>query len=326
MHYVNAFILHFSTMIVLSLALQAEIPYSLEHLLHYNLNIQGFSFKTFEDSMEWQRDETHKEFLENKHVQDVKQNYIQFCQNFKNLPKQDYALIPTKYSIPPIIHLIWLGTKASEKVISAFDSWKKHHPHWEIKIWSDKELPNFNWSNQRVQQAFDQAVTWAEKVDILRLEVLYKFGGIYSDADVVCMNSFQDLIVQDVSFFSCFELNYIGKHYGEPFFIGSAIMGAAKHSHVIKYCLDHLRTAQDAPEEGIIKRTGPGLISRACQDVLLNRKENILILPCSYLYPLPWKKREVTSESVIGYISSETLAIHLWDGSWCPIRIKKEKK
>lgn len=326
MHYINAFALYFSTIFILSLALQAEIPYSLEHLLQYESNIQGFNCTIFEDSMEWQRDKTPEEFLEDKDVQNVKQNYIQFCQNFKNLPKQNYSVLPTQYSIPPIIHLIWIGTKASEKVTSAFDSWKKYHPTWEIKIWSDKEVANFNWSSQRIQQAFNQAVTWAEKADILRLEVLYEFGGVYSDADVVCMNSFQDLIVQDIGFFSCFELNYIGKHYGKPFFIGSAIMGASKHSHVVKYCLDNLQTAQDAPEEGIIKRTGPGLISRACQDVLLSRKENILILPCSYLYPLPWKKRDVTSESVVDYVSPETLAIHLWDGSWCPIRKKKEKK
>ncbi len=181
------------------------------------------------------------------------------------------------------------------------------------------------WSSEKVKQAFIKGSTWAEKADILRLEVLYKFGGVYSDADVVCTNSFQDLIVQDIGFFSAFELNYIGKHYGEPFFIGSAVMGSAKGSHVVKYCLDHLQTEEEAPTVGIIKRTGPGLISRACQDVLANQKENILILPCGYLYPLPWKLRAVTSETVAGFVSSETLAIHLWDGSWCPPKKKKPK-
>ncbi len=92
----------------------------------------------------------------------------------------------------------------------------------------------------------------------------------------------------------------------------------------MKFCLENLQTALDNPNEGIIKRTGPGLISRACQAVLLNKNEKILILPCSYLYPLPWKKRDVTSESVLEYINSESLAIHLWDGSWCPEKKKKK--
>lgn len=323
MNDIKKFILGFITTLILTSTLQAEIPYALDSLLQYEPTTQGFSYTTFEDSMEWQRDKTSEEFFEDKDVKAVRQNYINFCHHFKSLPKQNYSIIPTKYSIPPIIHLIWLGSEASPKVLSAFDSWQKYHPNWDIKIWTDKELTNFDWSSPKMKNAFEQAITWAEKTDVLRLEVLYKFGGIYSDADVVCVNSFQDLIVQNIGFFSCFELNYIGKHYGEPFFVGSAIMGAAKNSHVLKYCLDHLQTAEEAPTVGIIKRTGPGLISRACQNALLNNKENILILPCSYLYPLPWKKREVTSDSVTTYLSPETLAIHLWDGSWCPPKKKK---
>ena len=324
MSYIKIVALLFLT--IVASPIQAEIPYSFDCLLDHKPAVQGFSYSTFENSMEWKRDKTDEEFFSDKDVKAVKQNYANFCRNFEFMPKQDYSAAPAKCSIPQIVHLIWLGSEVSKKVASAFNSWKTHHPHWEIKIWTDKELAIYEWSNAKVQLAFSQAVTWAEKADILRLELLYKFGGIYSDADVVCTNSFQDLIVQDVGFFSAFELNYIGKHYGEPFFIGSAVMGAAKNSHVVKYCLDNLQTEEEAPTVGIIKRTGPGLISRACQAVLANQKENILILPCSYLYPLPWKLRDVTSETVADFLSSETLAIHLWDGSWCTHKKKKAQK
>lgn len=303
--------------------MHAEIPYSLDPLLTHRQNTQGFNFSSFVNSMNWGRDPTGNEFLDDKDVKSVEQSFQQFCLNFEKLPKQDYSTPPTEFSIPPIVHLIWLGSSVPAKVEGAFDSWKKHHPGWEVKIWTDKELVNFPWSNSRVRLAFEQGDTWAEKADILRIEVLYQFGGIYSDADVVCLNSFQDLIVQNLGFFSCFELNYIGKHYGEPFFVGSAVMGAAKNSHVMKYCLEHLRSKQEAPEEGIIKRTGPGLISRACQAILASKEENILILPCSYLYPLPWKNRDVNSETVLNFVSQESLAIHLWDGSWCTHKKKK---
>lgn len=324
MSYMRMVIIFFA-ITLLNASIQAQIPYSFETLLKYKSDIQGFSYSSFENSMDWKRDETDKEFFEDRDVKAVIQNFIGFCQNFEHLPQQDYSTVPAHFSIPPIIHLIWIGSDIPKTVGDAFDSWRKHHPNWEIKVWGDTEVANFDWSSEKIQQAFIQADTWAEKADILRLEVLYKFGGIYSDADVVCINSFHDLVVQDIAFFSCFELNYVGKHYGEPFFVGSAVLGAAKNSHVIKYCLDHLKTAEEAPSLGIIKRTGPGLISRACQEVLSNKKENILILPCSYFYPLPWKKRDTTSESVASFVSSDTLAIHLWDGSWCPPKKKPSK-
>lgn len=307
-------------------ALNAEIPYSIDALLQYQQKSNPiFNSLHFWDSMKWQREETSNEFMNDKDVQAMEQNYIQFCQNFQSIPSQNYTIVPTTYSIPPIIHLIWLGSSIPPQVDAAFQSWEKHHPNWEIKIWTDKELINFLWSSERSLQAFNQASTWAEKADILRLEVLYKFGGVYSDADVVCLNSFQDLIVQDLAFFSCFELNYVGKHYGEPFFVGSAIMGASKNSYVMKYCLDHLQTENEAPDLGIIKRTGPGLISRACQSALFLNQEKILIFPCGYFYPLPWKKKETTSIDVLNFIGLESLAIHLWDGSWCIKRIKNKK-
>ncbi len=162
---------------LMNATLKADIPYSLDPLLNYKQTVQGFSCSLFWNSMKWQREDTDSQFMDDKDVKMVEQNYIQFCQNFKELPTHDYSRPPIKFSIPPIIHFIWLGSQAPAKVTAAFDSWRKHHPGWEVKIWTEQTLAGFLWSNQRVCQAFEQAVTWAEKADILRIEVLYKFGG-----------------------------------------------------------------------------------------------------------------------------------------------------
>jgi len=295
--------------------LLAEIPYSLDPLLSHKTSSQGFHINHFWDAMEWGRDPTLPEFYTDAHVLQVQEQFDQFC-NRLNQPSETP-------SIPHKIHVIWLGSEISEKTSLCFHSWEKHHPNWEFKVWTDRDLADFTWSSEHSKVCFEQADTWAEKADVWRLEILYRYGGIYSDADVVCLNSFEDLTKQDVGFFSCFELNYIGKHYGEPFFIGSAVMGARKNSLVMKYCVDHLRSKAEAPEEGIIKRTGPGLVSHACKAALDGGFENLLILPCSYIYPFPWKKRATSSTGVLDFISPDSLAIHLWDGSWCQPRKKK---
>lgn len=286
-------------------------------VLFFNLQAEnkGFSPISFWDSMQWARSDwnSDSDFQEDPDIKLVEKNFIQFCQIFENSPRPNYDIPPSYSSIPPIIHLIWLGSPINPEVQIAIESWKKHHQGWEINVWTDEKVKNFSWTEERLRIAFEQADTWAEKADILRLDVLYQFGGIYSDVDVLCLHPFHDLIVQNITFFSCFELNYTSSHYGEPFYIGTAVMGATKSSPLMKSCLDNCQTKLEAPHVKYLNRTATGLVSRVCQAFLQDDKENILILPCSYFYPFPWKKRD---ENAADFISPQTLAIHLWDNSW----------
>lgn len=273
----------------------------------------GFSSTSFWSSMEWKRDVSELDFQEDCVVQKAEKNFIEFCRKFEGSKLLNYNIPPSRYSIPPIIHFIWLGSSLPPKATAAIESWKEHHQGWEIKIWTDAEAKVFSWTNNHSKFVFEQAESWAEKADVLRLDILYQFGGVYSDVDVFCLHSFHDLIVQEITFFSCFELNYTSRHYGEAFYVGTAVMGAMKGSPIMKYCLDHCKAQKEAQGVGILKRTGPGLVSKACQLGFGNPEEHILILPCSYLYPFPWKRRNENSKD---FISPESLAIHLWNNSW----------
>lgn len=275
----------------------------------------GFYPISFWESMEWKRSSSGSDFQEDKDVKIAEQNFSLFCQRGRMMEPINYELAPSKFSIPPILHFIWIGSPVTPQVEKAIASWKKHHPGWKIKLWTDEKVETFTWTEDRLYKLFKEASTWAEKADIWRLDILYQFGGIYSDVDVICLRPFHDLIVQDITFFSCFELNYTSSHYGAPFFVGTAVMGSSKNSEVMKYGLDHCKSQSEAPLENLLKRTGPGLVSRACQAHFSNPKENILILPCSYLYPFPWKMRDENSEM---FIAPESLSIHVWNYSWKP--------
>ncbi len=97
-------------------------------------------------------------------------------------------------SIPKIIHMIWIGPKEcpyKENIQSYIDK----NPDWEIKLWNNDNLPKI-----KNKWAFDIIDIWAVKADILRLEVLYKFGGIYVDVDSYCLKPLDDLIKNRVCF------------------------------------------------------------------------------------------------------------------------------
>ena len=57
-----------------------------------------------------------------------------------------------------------------------------------------KDVAGESWSTQDL---LDQATNFAMKSDVLRLEILYKYGGIYADIDSVALRSFGELQTAD---------------------------------------------------------------------------------------------------------------------------------
>ena len=105
-----------------------------------------------------------------------------------------------------IIHQIWLGTKKPPKW--CMDSWEKdyikNNPDWKYYLWTDKEVKNLNLINRK---EYDSESTMRGKSDILRYELLYQYGGIYIDADSLCIDPNNSLskLIKDKDFFACRE-------------------------------------------------------------------------------------------------------------------------
>jgi mannosyltransferase OCH1-like enzyme len=274
---------------------------------------QGFLPVSFRASLEWMRPPTSAEFLSDSYIDTIEKRFEAFCRKVESLPRPDYSKPPESYSIPPILHFIWLGSPLPDKVRGLIYTWKRWHLGWKVHIWTDAEVENFSFSSERLQKAFTEAKAFSEKSDILRLEVLYRFGGIYSDTDVIGFKPFHDLIVHDISFFAGLEVNYTSRLHSHPLYVGAAIMGASAGHPIIRYSLDHYKTHDEAPELLLALRSGPGPLSEGCREYLA--KEDVLILPCSYFFSLPCGCL-VFGEDLPLFIAPESMAMHLWEGSW----------
>lgn len=281
---------------------------TLKGLLNLNSKIQGFMGVDFRESLAANWFPTEADFFEDIGVQLAEKNFKAFCQKIQITKSSQ------QFSIPPIVHFIWMGSPPTPAVKLSIESWKKHQPHFEIKLWTEENIKNISWSSEYSKNLFNKGKNWAEKSDALRFEILYQFGGIYSDTDVVCLNSFQDLMTSGLTFFAGFESNKI-KRLGRPL-VGSAIIGASKNNPLIKDCIDFSQTSEDAPTIVQHLRSGPGPITKASYKALESGEKDILLLPCSYLYPMPWEKRLASLEQIIQNVRPESLAIHLWEGSW----------
>ena len=93
--------------------------------------------------------------------------------------------------IPKIIHQVWLGGEPLPQQFAAWrDSWVSLHPGWKHVLWTDAEVEEFPFVRRDL---FDAAPNLGAKSDALRLEVIWRFGGLYIDTDFECLRSFADL-------------------------------------------------------------------------------------------------------------------------------------
>lgn len=271
--------------------------------------VSGYVPVTFRSSLEGQWPSTEKIFFEDAGVQRCQENYDRF---------RERMTIDKKFleeRIPRLIHLIWLGSEPTQEVRMVIESWKKHHPNWEVRIWRDADIKNFIWTTAHSKDFYLNSRNWSEKSDILRFEILYQFGGIYADTDMICLKSLEDLVQSGISFFAGFESNRV-KRMGRPL-IGSALIGAAKSHPILYRCMDFSLTTEQAPNMRQYMRSGPGPITKACYESLENSdSEDVIIFPCSFFFPLHWEARLVSANELLSFIRPESFSVHLWEGSW----------
>lgn len=214
--------------------------------------------------------------------------------------------------IPKIIHQIWIGPhKIPDKCLPFMQSWIKYHPDWEYKLWTNKDLESFSPITER---AITNARNIGSKVDIFKYEILYKFGGIYVDADFECIKPF-DIIAENSHFFAgIYSQNMIG----------NGIIGSTKNHPLLKQILNFIKDRQRLAFKNPLTQTGPKLFSIHTQIYLHKNPESLIaIYPVSFFHPYPivdrhkyWKKNYSIESLRSFYEKPETFVIHYWANSW----------
>jgi mannosyltransferase OCH1-like enzyme len=99
--------------------------------------------------------------------------------------------------IPPVFHQVWLGPDDLPGEFEPYTaSWRRFHPGWEVRLWREANLPD----GLRTPAVYDRERQPVERADILRLELLWRFGGIYLDLDMECLRPIAGL-VEELDFF-----------------------------------------------------------------------------------------------------------------------------
>lgn len=207
--------------------------------------------------------------------------------------------------IPKIIHYVWVGGAISPEDKKYILGWRKLNKEYKFIFWDES---NIDFTEPYIKKAYEER-KWANVSNLVRLEAVYKYGGIYLDTDVELIKSL-DILLNNKCFFG-FQISKKIEDW-----VNNAVFGAVKKHWFIKDCIDRLKSEYDGLEQA--NYSSPRLIT----DVLIKNGLNeyskrgamvkdVMVYPVEWFYPYDWEH-----EYDEKFIKSETMAIHHWRMRW----------
>ena len=214
--------------------------------------------------------------------------------------------------IPKVIHYCWFGGKPLDSAtVKNIETWHKIMPDYEIKRWDES---NFSFSTCEFAQKAYENKKWAFVADYFRAWVLYNYGGIYLDTDVVVYKEFDDML-NTKFFIGCEDIGWLT----------SATFGCEEKHPIIKKILESFHKTPFVVDGKERLCTMPMRITDIIVDSYglwriknkTQRFDDLVIFPREYFCPLLYGSKEVK-------VSAKTYSEHLFYGSW--IDGKKKQK
>ena len=197
--------------------------------------------------------------------------------------------------IPKIINYCWFGNNPkSKKIKQCIASWEKILPDFDIREWNETNTKQYH--IKFVKDALRKK-KYAFVSDYIRIKVLYEFGGIYLDTDMLLLKPISALL--KYNFFSGFEV--------EERVAYGLFGGVKKHRFFFEMLNYYIKIEFDEFNPPIITHAFKNLIN------LTTLKENEVLFKPDCFYPLAYQNREKDYKL---FITEETYAVHLWDHSW----------
>ena len=197
--------------------------------------------------------------------------------------------------IPKIIHQLWIGPKPAPSEL--MKTWKEKHPDYDYILWNEEEL-NKRGFETSLQNRLDEMEEINGKADILRWEILYHYGGIFLDADSICIEKLDNLLLLNKCFagYENEQVRNAGwargmEEYNDVLgnshpLIATGTMAFTKNHELPKLAIEWIKdncVSVNKTSKRAWRTVGPGLLTR----LYFSKKWNdIAILPSYYFLPI----------------------------------------
>lgn len=160
--------------------------------------------------------------------------------------------------IPQLLHRIWFGGPMPDEFVRYGHAWEMLHPAWVMTDWPAGTLPPLPDVYHRAREIAPRD-SLRFRADVLRLALLWEYGGVYVDTDVEPLRPIDGLI-EGVECFASWSPH---RAKDGTRLLTNCVMGAVPRHPFIGACIDGLeeavRTYRGRP---LAQMVGPWHISR----------------------------------------------------------------
>ena len=227
----------------------------------------------------------------------------------------------SKGQVPKIVHQTWKSTLLPSPYREWRDECIKLNPGWDFKLWTDednRELVKLHYPFFiSVYDSYDLNI---KRIDAARYFMLHRFGGVYMDLDMTCLQPFGKAFDQPYTFYAAEQFSrksnlrlFRNRHLTR---VANAFMATPANHSVLTTILVELPAA--AKERHVLKATGPRFLT-----TIINRNSNnsnVLILPLEKVFGQNWedanKKSGCTNSTSCRAMNPDGITVSFWAHSW----------
>lgn len=223
-------------------------------------------------------------------------------------------------SIPRVIHQTWRDREIPPGFRAFQESWTRHHPGWEYRLWTDSDLrrlvcERYPW----FLSIYDDYAEPIERVDAARYFVMHCFGGVYVDLDFECLRPIDELLHGQELIVGLEPQAHlykpVVKAHGLDRVVGNAFLASRPGHRFWEHLFQELVGARH--RSGPLEVTGPFLLTRALESYV--GQDAVSCASAERLYPATSTEAAeglTTDRSWRERAAASAYAIHHWSGSW----------
>ncbi|KAL7447991.1 hypothetical protein ACHAWC_000258, partial [Mediolabrus comicus] len=174
-------------------------------------------------------------------------------------------------TIPKILHLSERSRCLNRDMYDALEKWNENFPSYSIFFHDDEAVDRLLLSEEGFSGPsgdFTMRVSGSVKIDIWRVLLLYKFGGLYFDADIVPDKLAEDTINPGSSWFS---LTDAWERPSQWLFAISA--GHVSCKNTLQIIAKRVLDQRDIQAIALVHTTGPQALYSGWKDAIVNGTE-----------------------------------------------------
>ena len=216
----------------------------------------------------------------------------------------EYDPEKNKPIIPKVIHYCWFGDNPIPLQFKKYmESWRKFCPDYEIVEWNES---NYDVKQNRYMYEAYQAKKWGFVPDYARLDIIYKYGGVYLDTDVE--------LIKPIDRFLC-DTGFCGMELVGVVALG-LFFGAAAGHELIREWMDVYNSVSFITEDGTENLTPSPIYQTDIltkngmfRENIMQKIRNMTIYPTDVFCP-------INGGALFEYFTKNTHAIHHYAATW----------